>query len=288
MTTTCTVGGIHIGGVQGPVVIAGPCLLESFDEALKIGERVVQACANAGLPCVFKGSFDKANRSSVRSARGPGMETGLRWLAGMRDRLGIPVTTDIHDPAQAEPVAQTVDLLQIPAFLCRQTDLLVAAAEAATSHERAVNVKKGQFLSPGEMVGPLRKLVESGCTNVMVTERGTTFGYHRLINDFLGLGDLMELDVPGMEGPPPVCFDCTHSTQQPGTGEQTGGRADRVPLLARAATAAGVHALFIECHPDPKSAPSDGSTMLPLDALDDVLRTVSLLRGAAPIPDAKK
>jgi 2-dehydro-3-deoxyphosphooctonate aldolase (KDO 8-P synthase) len=236
------------------------------------------ACDGAGVSYIFKASFDKANRSSIRSARGPGLERGLGWLSSIRGKLGVPVTTDIHTPEQAEPVARVVDLLQIPAFLCRQTDLLVAAGQAAATHGRAVNVKKGQFMSPGEMGGAVKKLAEAGCTNVMLTERGTFFGYGRLVNDFLGLGDLMELACEG--GAPPVCFDCTHSTQTPGTGETTGGRPERAPLLARAATAAGVHALFMECHPEPKKAMSDASTMLRIEEAVGLVGEAARIRAA--------
>lgn len=245
---------------------------------MSIGRAMKAACEAAGLPYVFKASFDKANRSSIRSARGPGLEQGLRWLSTIRTELGVPATTDIHTPEQAEPVARVLDLLQIPAFLCRQTDLLVAAGRAAAANKRAVNVKKGQFMSPGEMGGAVKKLAEAGCANTMLTERGTFFGYGRLVNDFLGLGDLMELASEG--GSPPVCFDCTHSTQTPGTGETTGGRPDRAPLLARAATAAGVHALFMECHPEPKKAMSDASTMLQIEEATRLVRDVGKIRAA--------
>ena len=279
MARTCRVGGVEIGGGRGLAVIAGPCVLESFDLGLRVGEAVRDACAALGLGYVFKASFDKANRSSVSSARGPGLEAGLDALAHLRERLGVPVTTDVHLPEQAERVAQEVDLLQVPAFLCRQTDLLTAVGEAAAGHGRGVNVKKGQFLAPGEMLGPVRKLAAAGCANVMLTERGTFFGYHRLVNDFIGLGDLMELPVEG--GAPPVCFDVTHSTQLPGAGEQTGGRPERAPLLARAAAAAGVHALFIECHPEPTKGASDSATMLALDSVPRLLRVAARVREAA-------
>lgn len=278
MTRLCRAGHIEIGPGRALVVIAGPCVLESLELGLEIGRTLQRACDAAGLPYIFKASFDKANRSSIASPRGPGLERGLAWLAEIGRTLGVPVTTDIHEPSQARPAARAVDLLQIPAFLCRQTDLLNAAGHAAAEHGRAVNVKKGQFLSPAEMAGPVRKLAEAGCANVMLTERGTFFGYHRLVNDFLGLGDLMELKTPG--GPAPVCFDCTHSTQLPGTGEQTGGRPERAPLLARAAAAAGVHALFMECHPEPARALSDASTMLPLAEAPGLLKTVAAIRAA--------
>jgi 2-dehydro-3-deoxyphosphooctonate aldolase (KDO 8-P synthase) len=276
MTRVCRVGNIEIGAGRPLVVIAGPCVLESLELGLTIGRAVKQACESAGLPYIFKASFDKANRSSIRSPRGPGLEQGLAWMAQIKQELTVPATTDVHEADQCEPAARAVDLLQIPAFLCRQTDLLNAAGQAAAQHKGAVNVKKGQFLSPGEMKGPIKKLAEAGCTNVMTTERGTFFGYGRLVNDFLGLGDLMELQAEG--GSPPVCFDCTHSTQLPGAGETTGGRPERAPLLAKAAAAAGVHAIFIECHPDPKSAMSDASTMLPLETVPALLRQVAAIR----------
>jgi 2-dehydro-3-deoxyphosphooctonate aldolase (KDO 8-P synthase) len=282
MPRRCTVRDIEIAADRPLAIIAGPCVFESFELGLEVGRTVRDLCRGLGLPFIFKASFDKANRSSVRSPRGPGLNTGLDWLARARETLDCPVTTDLHEPGQGEAVAGVVDLLQIPAFLCRQTDLLAAAGEAAARHGRAVSVKKGQFLSPGEMAGPVRKLAEVGCSNVLLIERGTSFGYHRLVNDFIGLGDLMELDCSLFSdaGPPPVCFDVTHSTQTPGTGEQTGGRRDRAELLARAATGAGVHALFIEAHPDPARAMSDGATQLPLDRVGEVLRRVAAIRSA--------
>ena len=276
------VGDIRIGAGRPLAIIAGPCTLESLELGLEVGRAIRDACAQAGLPYIFKASFDKANRTSITSKRGPGIKEGLESLAAIRENLGVPITTDLHAPEQADVVASVVDLLQIPAFLCRQTDLLAAAGEAAARHGRAVNVKKGQFLSPREMAGPVRKLHEAGCDNVMLTERGTFFGYHRLINDFLGVGDLMELDCSafGRSSPPPVCFDVTHSTQLPGSGEQTGGRPERAPLLARAAVAAGVHALFLEAHPEPSQAASDGATQLPIDAAIAIIRQAAQIRSA--------
>ncbi len=278
----CTVRDITIARGCPLTIIAGPCMFESLDLGLEVGRVFKQACDALGLAYIFKASFDKANRSSVASARGPGIEQGLEWLSAARDELSVPVTTDIHEPAQAGLVARVVDMLQIPAFLCRQTDLLAAAGEAAAEHGRAVSVKKGQFLSPREMAGPVRKLAEVGCENVLLIERGTFFGYHRLVNDFTGLGDLLELDCSAFsdKGSPPVCFDVTHSTQLPGSGEQTGGRRERSPLLANAATAAGVHALFIEAHPDPATAMSDGATQLRLDEVAGVLERVAKIREA--------
>lgn len=278
MSRTCRAGRIEIGAGRPPAIIAGPCVLESYEMGLEIALRLRDACGEAGLALIFKASFDKANRSSIRSPRGPGIEQGLEWIFEIGRGAGVPTTTDIHAPEQAQAAARTVDLLQIPAFLCRQTDLLIAAGRAAASAGRGVNVKKGQFMAPAEMAGAVSKLAEAGCSNVMLTERGTFFGYGRLINDFLGLGDLMELDLPG--GSPPVCFDCTHSTQLPGAGEQTGGRPDRAPLLARAAVAAGVHALFIETHKDPPLALSDSATVLPLDSVPALIRRIAAIRAA--------
>lgn len=276
MSRACTVRDVRIAEGEPLTIIAGPCVLESLEMGLAIAGLLSNACEEAGLPYVFKASFDKANRTSVNSPRGPGLERGLAWLAQIAEEIDVPVTTDIHAPEHAEPAAQAVDLIQIPAFLCRQTDLIAAAGEAAARHGRGVNVKKGQFLSPAEMRGPVKKLAESGCDNVMLTDRGTFFGYHRLVNDFIGLGDLMALGVPG--GPPPVCFDCTHSTQLPGLGDQSGGRREHSPLLARAAVAAGVHALFIECHPEPARSMSDSATVLPLADIPDLLASVARVR----------
>lgn len=279
MSRECLVRDVRIAAGRPLAIIGGPCVLESLELGMTIATLLANTCAEVGLPYIFKASFDKANRSSVSSPRGPGLETGLGWLARIREELDVPVTTDIHEPAQAEAAAQSVDMIQIPAFLCRQTDLLAAAGVAASRHGRAVNVKKGQFLSPAEMRGPVRKLAESGCSNLLLTDRGTFFGYHRLVNDFIGLGDLMELDTPG--GSPPVCFDCTHSTQLPGMGEQSGGRPERAPLLARAAVAAGVHALFLECHPDPSRSLSDASTVLPLAEVPELLAELARIRRAS-------
>lgn len=264
-------------------MIAGPCVLESFELGLSVGRSVRDECRRLGLQYVFKASFDKANRSSIDSARGPGLEQGLTWITDIGRELNVPTTTDIHDASQADLAARHVDLLQIPAFLCRQTDLLVAAGKAAARLGRGVNVKKGQFVSPAEMRGPVKKLAQAGCTNVMLTERGTFFGYGRLVNDFLGVADMMDLS-PAV----PVCFDCTHSTQRPGAGEgesATGGKTmvtagdwRRAPLLARAATSIGVHALFMECHPDPAKALSDAATMIPLGEMPRVLGEVAAIR----------
>ena len=258
---TCQVrDDLIIGGQHPLTIIAGPCVLESVEMCVEIGQHVSAICEQAGLGYIFKASFDKANRSSIHSKRGPGLEKGLAQLQDIRDKLGCAVTTDIHDASQAARVGEVVDLIQIPAFLCRQTDLLIAAARTG----KAVNVKKGQFLSPNEMTHVVKKLEESGASEIMVCERGTFFGYHRLVNDFIGLGDLMEMGYP-------VCFDATHSTQLPGASDTSGGRPERAPLLARAAVAAGVQCVFLECHPEPARGLSDASNMLRLDSVEELL-----------------
>ena len=270
MTRRLSIDTLHIGSAQPLTVIGGMCVLESPETNEEVGLAMRDACCELGMNFIYKASFDKANRSSVHSPRGPGLEAGLEELARLRDRLGVPVSTDIHEPDQAPAAADAVDLLQIPAFLCRQTDLLCAAAKTG----RAVNVKKGQFMAPGEMQRAVDKLEECGGQEIMLTERGTFFGYHRLVNDFIGLGDLMELGRP-------VCFDVTHSTQLPGAGATTtAGRPERATLLARAAVAAGVDALFIECHTQPDQAASDASTALSLEAACDLLRAAAAIRRA--------
>jgi 2-dehydro-3-deoxyphosphooctonate aldolase (KDO 8-P synthase) len=268
MNTSIHINGTEIGADSPLLIIAGPCVLESEDEALRIAETLITHCLDAGTNLVFKGSFDKANRTSVHSKRGPGIDEGLKILRKVKDEFGVSITTDIHEPSQAKQVSEVADILQIPAFLCRQTDLLVAAANTG----RVVNVKKGQFLSPDEMRHVVAKLKESSCNTILLTERGTFFGYNRLVNDFIGLGDLMNIG-------PPVCFDVTHSTQLPGGGKNnTAGRPDRAMLLAKSATAAGVDSLFIECHPDPSSAASDASTMQPLSAVAEMIKTCASIR----------
>ncbi len=252
------------------LIIAGPCVIEQSATNDLIASTLHEVCTELKLPLVFKASFDKANRSSIKSKRGLGIDRGLAELARIRAAFGVPVTTDIHDPAQASLAARSVDMLQIPAFLCRQTDLLVAAAETKIP----VNVKKGQFMSPAEMKNVLDKLKEGGCDFPMLTERGTFFGYNRLVNDFIGVGDMMELGAP-------VCFDATHSTQLPGGGgTATAGRPERVPLLAKSAVAAGVDALFLECHPKPSESASDAATIQPLSEIPALLRTLVAIRQA--------
>jgi 2-dehydro-3-deoxyphosphooctonate aldolase (KDO 8-P synthase) len=266
------------------LVIAGPCVLEDPATNREIGETVAQICADLGLPYVFKASFDKANRSSIRSPRGPGLAAGLDMLAAMRDHLGVPTTTDIHLPEQAAPAAKAVDLLQIPAFLCRQTDLLAEAAATG----RAVNVKKGQFMSPAEMRNVIEKLREGGAARAMLTERGTFFGFNRLVTDFIGVGDMIDL---GREFGVPTCYDATHSMQLPGGDKtSTGGRPDRCAQLARAAVAVGVDALFLECHPEPRRSASDAATIQPLSAVRGILESLVRVREALadhPAPMAR-
>ncbi|MSR17696.1 MAG: 3-deoxy-8-phosphooctulonate synthase [Phycisphaerales bacterium] len=252
------------------LVLGGLCVLESHETCLEVGETLRDACLEAGFSYLFKASFDKANRSSISGFRGPGLEKGCDQLARLRDALSVPVVTDIHEASQAARAAQSVDMLQIPAFLCRQTDLLAAAAMTG----KPVNVKKGQFMAPSEMVNALSKLKEGGCTRAMLTERGTFFGYNRLVNDFTAIADMQALGTR-------VCFDVTHSTQLPGAeGSSSGGRPERAELLARAAVAAGTDAIFLECHPEPARALSDASTSLKLSSVRSLLLTLARIRAA--------
>lgn len=257
------------------LVIGGPCVLETDAINKQIAHCLAESCADLGLPFVFKASFDKANRSSIGSERGPGIEVGLDAIAAIGEEINAPTCTDIHLPEHAAAAASRIDLLQIPAFLCRQTDLLAAAGETGS----AVNVKKGQFMAPAEMANVLEKLSAAGAKRMMVTERGTFFGYNRLVNDFAGLGDLM--DIANERGAS-TCFDITHSTQLPGgEGATSGGRPERADLLARAAAASGVDAIFLECHPNPATGSSDRATMLPLGSVPGLLRRVVRIRKAA-------
>jgi len=260
-TSVVRAGSCSFGGAE-LAFIAGPCVLETRELTLEIAGRLRDMFSERGLGFVFKASFDKANRSSLKSGRGPGIETGLGWLAEVRSTLDIPVLTDVHSASQCAQVAEVVDVLQIPAFLCRQTDLLIAAAETG----RVVNVKKGQFLAPWDMQHVAAKLLASGNSNVLLTERGTSFGYGRLVVDMTGFEHLRSTGQP-------VIFDATHSVQQPGAlGDKTGGDRTLVPALARAAVATGsVHGLFFEVHPDPDSSPSDGPNMVQLDRFPGVL-----------------
>lgn len=243
------------------LVIAGPCVIESAEQCLTIARHVDGVCRQLGLKYVFKASFDKANRSASSSFRGPGLADGLVVLRRVKEELGLPVLTDIHESTQAEAVGAVVDIVQIPAFLARQTDLLQSAGRTG----KVVNIKKGQFMSPHEMSNAIDKVKSTGNTNIMLTERGTFFGYNRLVNDFTGIAVMKSFGVP-------VIFDATHSTQQPaGQGNASGGNPHYAPLLARAAVAAGVDGLFIECHPTPRQAKSDSATMLELDQIEPLL-----------------
>ena len=267
---TVRLGSLTIGRGQPLVFIAGPCVLESREHALRLGEQIAGVARRVGLPYVFKASYDKANRSSGKSFRGPGLEDGLKILADVRAKLGVPVLSDIHEPAHAAPAGQVLDALQIPAFLCRQTDLLLAAGRTG----KCVNIKKGQFLAPAKMELAVAKVRETGNANVLVTDRGTTFGYERLINDFTGLAVMRRFA--------PVVFDATHSVQHPGgAGSVTGGQRADIPLLTRAAVAVGIDALFMEVHDDPDHAASDAATVWPLAQLEDVLATCVRIRAAA-------
>ncbi len=251
---TVAIGDVRLGNHLPMVLIAGPCQIESRAHALEVAEALAAMARAASVALIYKSSFDKANRTSLAGARGVGMDKGLAILAEVRARFSIPVLTDVHAVDQCRPAAEAVDVLQIPAFLCRQTDLLLAAGETG----RAVNVKKGQFLAPWDMANVAAKIASTGNKRILLTERGASFGYNTLVNDFRALPIMAETGCP-------VVFDATHSVQQPGgLGTSTGGERRFAPVLARAALAVGVAALFIETHPDPDHAPSDGPNMIPL------------------------
>ena len=258
------------GAGQPLLVIAGPCVIESAELTLEIAARLRSIAAELPIQLVFKASFDKANRTSLSSFRGPGLQEGLAILDKVKATTGLPVTTDIHESCQAAAVGEVCDVLQIPAFLARQTDLLIAAAETG----RAVHVKKGQFLAPEDMQYVVAKLEAAGCRNVLLCERGTFFGYGRLVNDMRAIPQMQALGVP-------VVFDATHSVQEPGgLGGKTGGNRAMVEPLARAAVAVGVDGLFFETHPNPDASPSDGPNMVPLDRFGALLRRIVRLRAA--------
>jgi 2-dehydro-3-deoxyphosphooctonate aldolase (KDO 8-P synthase) len=270
VTSVRITDGLSVGDGHPLAIIAGPCVLESLDATLRLAQEIRNVCDTRGLGIIFKASFDKANRSSSEAPRGPGIERGLAVLARVKEEIGLPVTTDIHETWQTEPVAEVVDVLQIPAFLSRQTDLLMAAAATGL----AVNVKKGQFLSPPEMANVVKKLETGGARRILLTERGTTFGYHNLVVDFRSLPQLRALGWP-------VVFDATHSVQMPGgLGTRSGGQRDYAPYLARAAVAVGIDALFVEVHEEPDSAPSDGPNMLRLESLGPLLDDLLALHSA--------
>ncbi|MEJ2702112.1 MAG: 3-deoxy-8-phosphooctulonate synthase [Sedimentisphaerales bacterium] len=256
-----TIGNVQVGTDVPLFVMAGPCVIESEPLCLDIAHALVEISQRTGVPTIFKASFDKANRSSLHSFRGPGLDKGLKILASVRRETQLPVMTDVHEPAQAEPTGQVVDCLQIPAFLCRQTDLLCACARTGLP----INVKKGQFISPGEMKNVVEKIRACSNEKIMLTERGTFFGYNRIVNDMTAIDTMKKLGCP-------VIFDATHSTQQPGgLGHATAGRREMAPILARAAVAAGTDGLFVEVHPDPEKALSDAASMMPVDWLEELL-----------------
>lgn len=268
ITDTLTIGEGHPFAL-----IAGPCVIESADFTLKMAAEIRQVCDRLGIAFIFKSSFDKANRTSIHSFRGQSLAQGLAILQRVKDEVGVPVLTDIHESHQAAPVAEVVDVLQIPAFLCRQTDLLLAAAATG----RAINVKKGQFLAPWDMQNVVAKLEAGGARNLLLTERGTSFGYNTLVVDFRSLPQMRDLGHP-------VVFDATHSVQMPGgKGKASGGQRQFVAPLARAAMAIGVDALFMEVHEDPDNAPSDGPNMVPLAQLEDLLQQLLQIRDAIAV-----
>ncbi len=263
-------GKFRIGGQQ-LALIAGPCLVEDYDTTLGIAERLAEMCGRLAMPLAFKASYDKANRTAVDSARGPGWREGLAILAAVKEASGLPLLTDVHEAGQIPEVAEVADILQIPAFLSRQTDLLVAAGDTGLP----VNIKKGQFLSPTDMAYAIGKVTSTGNLQVMVTERGTTFGYNNLVVDMRGLAIMRQFGYP-------IIFDATHSVQLPGgAGGASGGHREFAGTLARAAVGAGIDGLFLEVHPDPDRAPCDGPNMLPLDELEPLLETLLAIHEAA-------
>ena len=269
-----TVGNVTFGNDLPIAVFAGPCAMESRAHAIEMATALKDICARLGVGLVYKSSFDKANRTSLTGQRGLGLDKALAVFAEIKQSLGLPIVTDVHDPAQCADVAEVVDVLQIPAFLCRQTDLLVAAAQTG----RVVKIKKGQFLAPWDMKNVVAKVIGSGNPNVLLTERGASFGYNTLVSDMRALPIMAETGAP-------VIFDATHSVQQPGgQGASSGGDRRFVPVLARAAVAVGVAGLFIETHQDPDSAPSDGPNMVPLDQFEALLRQLQAFDNIAKVP----
>jgi 2-dehydro-3-deoxyphosphooctonate aldolase (KDO 8-P synthase) len=258
ITDTITVGNSEI------FLIAGPCVIESEDLVMEVAGKMKEITEKQGIKYVFKASFDKANRTSINSFRGPGLEKGLEILSRVKSKYNLPIATDIHEPWQCKEASKVIDILQIPAFLCRQTDLLIAAAETG----KAVNIKKGQFLAPWDMKNVIKKFEEVGNPNIMLCERGTTFGYNNLVVDMRALLEMRKLGYP-------IVFDATHSVQIPGgQGETTGGNREYVYPLMRSAAAIGIDGIFAEVHPDPDNAMSDGPNMLRLDKIEDVLKSV--------------
>ena len=265
-----SVGSFQCGSGHPLLFIAGPCVIESEEFTLDIAKCLAEEAANLGVSLIFKSSFDKANRTSIHSFRGPGLDRGLEILAKVKEQTGLQVTTDIHEPSQAAAAAKVCCVLQIPAFLARQTDLIQAVAEETAKNGGVVNVKKPQFIAPEDTIHIVRKCEESGNANILLTERGTTFGYGRLVND------MRSIPVMHATGAP-VIFDATHSVQLPG-GATTNGQREMVPIVARAAVAAGCHGVFVETHPDPDNALSDGPNMVPLDQIGTLFQQLKKLR----------
>ena len=265
---TIKVGNVVFGNTEPFSLIAGPCQMESEGHAMDMCGKIKEICDSLGINMVYKSSFDKANRTSLTTQRGVGVETTLQIFEKIKSHYGVPVITDVHEKEQCSEIASVVDILQIPAFLCRQTDLLVAAAKTG----KVINVKKGQFLAPWDMANVVSKITDSGNENVMVCDRGTSFGYNTLVTDFRGI------PIMASQTGKPVIFDATHSVQQPGgQGGTSGGQREFVPVLARAAVAIGVAGVFMETHEDPDSAPSDGPNMVPVDELKSVLEILKSL-----------
>lgn len=258
------VDGISIGGQEQIVLIAGPCVIESENLVLSVAEKLKIITEKIGIKYIFKSSYDKANRTSIDSFRGPGLKRGLKILERIKKEIEVPVLTDIHLPEEAKYAAEVVDVIQIPAFLCRQTDLLIAAAKT----KKPINIKKGQFLAPWDMKNVINKIITAGNDNILLCERGTSFGYNNLIVDMTGLIEMKKMGYP-------IVFDGTHSVQKPGgKGTYTGGNREYVKYLSRAAVAVGVNALFLETHPDPNNALSDGANMVPLNEIEQLLKEV--------------
>lgn len=261
------IGNLTVGGGKGLFLLAGPCVIEDPERTLMIGRRTKEICDRLGIPYIFKASFDKANRSSYSSFRGPGLEEGLKILEHIKKELQVPVVSDIHSVEQIEPAAEVLDVLQIPAFLCRQTDLVYGAAKTG----KCVNVKKGQFMAPKDMINVLKKMEEAGNENLMLTERGASFGYNNLVVDMRSFPIMRDFGYP-------VIFDATHSVQLPGgAGTKSSGQREFVPFLSRAAVGAGVDGLFMEVHDNPEEALSDGPNMVRLDDLEAILRDLKAI-----------
>jgi 2-dehydro-3-deoxyphosphooctonate aldolase (KDO 8-P synthase) len=273
MTKQVEIGDITVGGGLDLVLITGPCVIENQSMCMQLAEQIKKITQDLNFPFIFKASFDKANRTSLNSFRGPGIEKGLDILLTVRQKTSLPIMTDVHEPSQAAVAGKVVDCLQIPAFLCRQTDLLCACSQTG----KPINIKKGQFLSPEEMKNAVDKIRTCGNEKITLTERGTFFGYHRLVNDMTAIEEMKQLGYP-------VIFDATHSTQQPGgLGNSSAGRREMAPILARAAIAAGANGLFIEVHTEPEKSKSNSACIMPIDWLEELLKVCkkifNLIRG---------